>query len=279
VVVAAGALGTLRLLLHCRDEAQSLPALSPRLGDQVRTNSEAILGALARDRRVDYSKGIAITSIVRVDEVTTVEPVRYPAGSSAMRYLSGPLIDSGSGLARLLQSVVKIVAHPVDFARTHFLPGWAERTTVLLVMQHVDNQMRLRLGRSLFTAWRRNLVSLPDAEKRIPPKIDAGHRVAREFARRIGGIPAGSINESLFNIPMTAHILGGCPIGPTPEEGVVDLTCQAHGYPGLYVVDGSIVPANPGVNPSLTITAMAEWVMSQVTAAHCEPRTAKGCSR
>ncbi|HYD54802.1 MAG TPA: GMC family oxidoreductase [Gemmatimonadaceae bacterium] len=266
VVVAAGALGTMRLLLRCRDVTRSLGRLSHRLGDMVRTNSEAILGVVARDRRVDYSKGIAITSIVRADAVTTVEPVRYPAGSGSMRFLSGPLITGGSPLGRLGRSILDLARRPRDFALTHLLPGWAERSTVLLVMQHVDNRLRMRLGRGLFTFGRRDLVSLPDDEHRLPPTLEVGHHVAREFARRIDGIAAGSVNESLFNIPLTAHILGGCPIGATADDGVVDPTCQAHGYPGLYVVDGSIVPANPGVNPSLTITAMAEWVMEQVPA-------------
>lgn len=267
VVIAAGALGTLRLLLRCRDVTRSLPRLGRRLGDLVRTNSEAILGSIARGRAVDYSKGIAITSIVRADAVTTIEPVRYPAGSSLMRFLSGPLITTGGVLSRVGQSVADVVRRPRDFAITHFLPGWAQRGTVLLVMQHVDNRLRLRLGRSAFTFGRHDLVSQPDDEKRLDPTIEIGHHVTREFARRTGGIPMGSINESLFGIPMTAHILGGVPMAPTPDEGVVDLTAQAHGYPGLYVVDGSIVPANPGVNPSLTITAMAEWVMAKV-----EPR-------
>jgi cholesterol oxidase len=122
----------------------------------------------------------------------------------------------------------------------------------------------MRLGRSLLTLFRRGLVSRPDEEHSIPSKIDIGHQVTRRFAEIIQGIPAGSINEGLFNIPITAHILGGCPMGRSAQEGVVDVRCQVHNYPGLYVVDGSIVPANPGVNPSLTITALAEYAMSQI---------------
>ncbi len=264
VILAAGTLGTLRLLFRCREVTRSLPALSPRLGDLVRTNSEALLGSVSRPLEPDYSTGIAITSFFQPDEATAVEPVRYPAGSSLMRLLSGPLITRGSIPARLLQSLLDIVRRPADFLRTHFLPRWAERTTILLVMQTTDTRLRFRLGRSLFTLFRRGLVSAPDPDSPRPGRIEVAHRLARAFASRTDGIALGSINEGLLDIPMTAHILGGCPIGPTATEGVVGLDCQVHGYPGLFVVDGSIMPANPGVNPSLTIAALAEYAMSLV---------------
>jgi cholesterol oxidase len=265
VVFSAGSLGTQRLLFRCREITRSLPDLSPHLGDMVRTNSEALLGASSRNLETDYSKGIAITSIFQADPVTNVEPVRYPAGSSLMRFLSGPLIESGGTvLVRLVKTLAMIFTHPGDFLKTHILPGWAQRTTILLVMQTEDNHLRMRLGRGLLTLFKRNLVSIPDEEKKIPSKIDIGHQVTRRFAKKINGIPAGSFNEGLFNVPLTAHILGGCPMGRTSQEGVVDRNCEVHNYPGLYVVDGSIVPANPGVNPSLTITALAEYAMSRV---------------
>ncbi len=266
VVFSAGALGTQRLLFRCRDITGSLPQVSSRLGDVVRTNSEALLGATSRTLKTDYSKGIAITSIFQADPVTNIEPVRYPAGSSLMRFLAGPLVESGGSIwVRFFKTIAKIFIHPLDFLKTHVLPGWAQRTTILLVMQTEDNRIRLRLGRSIFTLFRRNLVSFPDAERTIPSKIDIGHQVTRNFAQKIDGIPAGSINEGLFNISMTAHILGGCPIGLDDSQGVVDVDFKVHNYPGLYVVDGSIMPANPGVNPSLTITALAEYAMSRIS--------------
>jgi cholesterol oxidase len=157
-----------------------------------------------------------------------------------------------------------VVRRPGDFLRTHILPGWAERTTIILVMQWEDNRIRLRPGRSLFTGLRRDLVSEPDPEATIPNKIAIGHAITRTFAERTNGIAMGSVNEGLFNIPITAHILGGAPFGRNADEGVIDSDCQVHGYPGLYVIDGSIMPANPGVNPSLTITALAEYAMSRV---------------
>ncbi|HTO74258.1 MAG TPA: GMC family oxidoreductase [Gemmatimonadales bacterium] len=264
VIVSAGTLGTLRLLLRCRDVTRSLPALSQRLGEMVRTNSEALLGSVSRTADTDYSTGLAITSIFQADAVTTVEPVRYPAGSSTMRFLAGPMIDSGGLLSRLLRSAADILSRPGDFLRTHVLPGWARRTTIILVMQTEDNRIRLRLGRSLLTFFRRGLVSEPDQDRTIPGGIEIGHQVTRAFASRTGGIPMGSVNEGLFDIPMTAHILGGCPFGRDANEGVIGLDCGVHGYPGLHVVDGSIMPGNPGVNPSLTITALAEYAMSLV---------------
>ncbi len=266
VIFSAGSLGTQRLLFRCRDITGSLPKISPRLGHMVRTNSELLLGAVSRNDETDFSLGVAITSIFHADPVTTVEPVRYPAGSSLMRLLSGPLLEnSGNGfLSRLYRTLSQIFMHPLDFMRTHILPGWAQRTTILLVMQTEDNRMRMRFGRSLFTLFRRNLVSVRDADHSIPSKIEIGHQVTRSFAKEIDGIPAGSFNEGLFDIPLTAHILGGCPFGRNDQDGVIDLQTQIHNYPGLYVVDGSIVPANPGVNPSLTITALAEYAMSQM---------------
>ena len=266
VVVAAGALGTQRLLFRCRDATGSLARLSPTLGDRVRTNNEALLGVVSRGSGTDWSQGIAITSIVRVDDVTAIEPVRYPAGSSAMRLLSGPMLESGGFPSRVLQSLAHLATHPGEFLRTHLLPGWAERTTILLAMQTEDTWIRLRPGRSVWTGFRRDLVSSPEEGHAPAPAIGVAHEVARRFAAQVDGIPMGSINEGLFNIPMTAHILGGCPMGADAAEGVVGADGQVHGYPGLYVADGSIMPGNPGVNPSLTITALAEHVMAGMTA-------------
>jgi cholesterol oxidase len=265
VVFSAGALGTQRLLFRCRDEIQSLPKISSRLGSVVRTNNESLLGVTSRQNKVNYSEGIAITSIFQADPVTRIEPVRYPVGSGLMRLLAGPLIEShASVLRRISLTLGHIVTHLGEFARTHILPGWAERSTIILVMQTADNRLGMTFGKDAFTLYRKNLVSRPDAECHIPTHIHIGHEVTRTFAEKMNGIPAGTITEGLINVPMTAHILGGAPIGLTADDGVVDLDCQVHHYPGLYVVDGSIVPANPGVNPSLTITALAEYAMSRI---------------
>jgi cholesterol oxidase len=265
VIVAAGVLGTLRLLLHCRDQSHTLPHLSPRLGERVRTNSEALLGSVARDNKVDFSEGIAITSIFNADSVTRIEPVRYPEGSDLMRILAAPLISNGHAIpVRMLKSIGWILRHPLDFFRSQVLPGWARRVTILLVMQNVDNRLNVRLGRSLLTLFRNGLVAESEPGHEINARVDAGHDVTRAFAGKTNGVPMGSLGENLLNYPTTAHILGGCPMGKDASKGVIDESFQVHNYPGLYIVDGSVMPANPGVNPSLTITALAEYAMNRI---------------
>ncbi len=267
VVLSAGVLGTLRLLFRCRDDLGTLPHLSPRLGHNVRTNSEELLGVVHRDDRVNYAEGIAITSIFRADATTRVEPVRYPDGSSLMRLLAAPILpDPKRPLPRRwARALAAVLRHPLDAARLYLLPGWARRTVILLVMQTEDNRLRLRYARHPVYIWRKGLVVEPEPGARpAPVAIPTGHAIARRFAAESGGMVAGAIAGGLLNIPITAHILGGCPIGETAAEGVVGPDGQVHGYPGLYVVDGSVVPANLGVNPSLTITALAEYLMSQV---------------
>jgi cholesterol oxidase len=265
VIFAAGVMGTMGLLLRLRDVKKSLPNLSPRLGDVVRTNSEALLGGLARKSDINYSEGVAISSIFNADAITRVEPVRYPDGSSLMRFLAAPLIDVDVPVwKRLLRFIGWILTHPLDFAKAMFLPGWAHNTTILLVMQHADNRMKFRTGRSLFTLFRTGLVAEEEPGYEINAQVAGSHELTRDFASRTNGIALGSIGENLLGLPTTAHILGGAPIGANAQQGVVDENFQIHNYPGLYIIDGSIVPANPGVNPSLTITALAEYAMSKV---------------
>jgi cholesterol oxidase len=267
VVVAAGVLGTVNLLLRCRDELETLPELSPRLGWMVRSNSEALIGSTARDGAVDYSQGIAITSHFWIDEVTSVEPVRYPRKSSFIRQIALPLVEmEGSNWTRLWRVVKNGVLQPYDFLKARVLPGWARDTTILLVMQTVENRMRLRRGRSIFTLFRRGLITERDDSLPIPNVIAAGSEVLQKFAARTNGVQQSSINDVLLGTPSTAHILGGCGIGADEDEGVIDINHEAFGYPGLFVVDGSVIPANLGVNPSLTITAMAERAMSRIPA-------------
>ena len=265
VIFSAGVIGTMKLLLSLRDVKKSLPYLSSRLGDMVRTNSEALLGVIARSSDVNYSEGVSISSIFNANQVTRVEPVRYPNGSSLMRFLGAPLVSDVTNIpARILRSLIWILQHPIDYLRAMALPGWAHNTTILLVMQNVDNHMKLRMGRSLLTLFRRNLVAERETDHQISARVAAGHDVAREFAKRINGAALGSITENMFNLPTTAHILGGAPIGQDASEGVVNERFEVHNYPGLYIIDGSIMPANPGVNPSLTITALAEYAMDKI---------------
>ncbi|MCZ2114952.1 MAG: GMC family oxidoreductase [Anaerolineae bacterium] len=269
VIVAAGVLGTVELLLQSRDVDQTLPLISPMLGENVRSNSEALMGVTARHRRQDFSQGVAITSHFWADDVTSVEPVRYPAGSSFMRTLIWPLAGyggTGRGLgARLWASLKHMVRQPGDFLHTRFLPHWSERDTVLLIMQKIENKMALRRGRSLSNGFRMGLQTERDPNQPIPAVVAAGSDVVNRFAEKVDGVPWVGLND-LIDIPNTAHILGGCPIGGDAQSGVVDINHEVFNYPGLYVADGSVVPANLGVNPSLTIAAMTERAMSRIPA-------------
>ncbi len=264
VICAAGVLGTVDLLLKCREETGSLPNLSARLGERVRSNSEALMGVTARrgSDEQDFSQGVAITSHFWVDEVTSVEPVRYPRGSSLMRNLSLPLIDlDGGPLVRLLRVLFYTLRHPYDLLKALVLPRWARDSTILLIMQTVDNRMTLRRGRSFWTLWRKGLTSQMDRSHPIPAVIEAGRRVVERFAQKTNGIALTTSNEVLLDMASTAHILGGCGIGGSEHTGVIDIHHEVFNYPGLYVADGSAIPANLGVNPSLTITAMTERAM------------------
>jgi len=265
VIFSAGVIGTMKLLLNLRDVKRSLPKLSVRLGHMVRTNSEALLGSVARRSDVNYSQGVAISSIYNYDEMTRIEPVRYPDGSSLMRFLAAPLIDTDVSIpVRLLRFFGWALTHPIDFAKALILPGWAHNVTILLVMQHADNRMRFRIGRSGFTLFRRGMVAEKEPGYEIHAQVRGSHELTRDFAKRTNGIALGSLGENLLGLPTTAHILGGAPIGQNADEGVVNENFEVHNYEGLYIIDGSIMPANPGVNPSLTIAALAEYAMSKI---------------
>ena len=257
VVFAAGTLGTQRLLHRMRDDAV-LPDISSRLGELTRTNSEAILGAMSLRKGVDYSQGVAITSSFHPDSRTHVEPVRYGKGSNAMGLLSTWMTDGGTRSPRWLKWLGKALRHPIYTLRLFWLRGWSERTIIVLVMQSLDNSLTVRRKKGLLGE---RLVSRQGHGEPNPTWIPAGNEVTRRLAAQIGGMPGGSVGE-IVNIPMTAHIIGGCPIGDSPQTGVIDPWHRVFGYDGLHVVDGAAVTANLGVNPSLTITAQAERAMS-----------------
>lgn len=264
VVLSAGVLGTVNLLLKCKLVTRSLPNISDRLGHDVRTNSEALVGVTTRDPKLDFSQGIAITSSFFPDEHTHIEPVRYPKGSSFMKLLAAPMADEGTRVTRPLKLVLASILNPIDTLRLIFNRRWAENTIILLVMQTLDNKMRFKLGRNLFTFFRKKMTTHVDAEQKIPSYIAVGHVVARALASKVNGIPQSAVNEVMLQIPTTAHILGGCGIAADRDHGVIDVNHEVFGYKGLYVCDGSVIPANLGVNPSLTITAMTERCMSRI---------------
>jgi cholesterol oxidase len=264
VVLAAGALGTVNLLLKGRDEGK-LTRLSPALGGYVRTNSEVICGATARSGDADYSRGIAIASGFHPDPDTYVEIVRYPEGSDVMSFLGTLLVDGGTRASRPLKWLGTCLRHPVDFLRTFNPRGWAKRSTIVLVMQTLDNSLRLVRARRWFWPFGKGLTSRrAPGEPPVPAYIPVANEAARHIARQTDAFPSSSINEVLLNVPTTAHILGGASMGTSPADGVIDARNRVFGYENLYVVDGSMIPANLGVNPSLTITALAEHAMSHV---------------
>jgi cholesterol oxidase len=245
VVLAAGVLGTLRLLFAARRRGR-LPRISPRLGDGVRTNSETLVGATARTRAVDYSRGIAIGSSI------------HP---NAMGLLGTLLVDGGGRVPRPVRWLAEAARHPVTLARSLSVYRWSERTIILLVMQAKPGSLRVRERRRL-AGFGFRLTSSQTAGEPSPTFIPEANEAARVTADAIGGVAGSALNEVLLNVPTTAHILGGACIGTSAENGVVDAYHRVFGHQGLHVVDGSCVGANLGVNPALTITALAERALS-----------------
>ncbi len=256
VVFSGGTYGTQKLL-HQMKTTGALPRLSDRLGVRTRTNSEAILG-VERFRQAgdDHSRGVAITSSFHPDEHTHIEPTRYGPGSNAMGALRSLLIDGGGRTPRWVKFLAAAATHPQDSVRLPNLRGWSRRTIVALVMQTRDNSITVVPSPS-----GRGLRARRGHGEPSPTWIPMAHRVVRMLAEEMGGMAGGTWLD-LFNIPTTAHFIGGCTIGATPEEGVIDPYHRVYGHPGLHIVDGSSVSANLGVNPSLTITAQAERAMA-----------------
>jgi cholesterol oxidase len=256
VVFSAGTYNTQKLLHEM--QASYLPKISKRLGYLTRTNSEAILGVRTAHPKYDYTQGVAITSSWHPDENTHIEPVRYGKGSNAMGLLNTLLTDGGTRLHRWAQFFAVMLRHPLR-ARLLIPRKWSERVIILLVMQSLNNSITVLRKRSRF--GRPKLTSVQGDGEPNPTWIPAGNAAARQLAENIDGIAGGTWGD-LMNIPMTAHFIGGCAIGSSPEDGVIDGYQRLFGYPGLHVADGSTLTANLGVNPSLTITAQAERAMS-----------------
>ena len=262
VVVAAGALGTNQLLQNCRRRG-SLGRVSERLGDLVRTNSESINAVTAPDNSHDFAKSVAISSSIYPDPDTHIEVVTYGRRADSMSFLFTFLTGAGSRGKRALLWLAQALRHPIRAARLLWPRRWSQRTVILLVMQTLDNAIKLRPKRRLLGRGVR-LRTEQDPDKPNPTYITAAEAVARWFEQRTGGIAQGGLTESILNIPTTAHILGGAVIGADAEHGVVDADNRVFGYENLLVCDGAAIPANPGVNPSLTITALAERAMSRL---------------
>ncbi|MFV2073300.1 MAG: GMC oxidoreductase [Thermoanaerobaculales bacterium] len=265
VVFAAGVLGSVPLLMECKEKG-ALPKISDQIGNVVRTNSEALLGVTSKSRK-DLSEGIAIAAKVEMDDVTHFECVRFPKGSDVMLLLGTLLTDGGPGVPRWLRWLGNILRHPIQFLRVLKPWGKAESGVVVMAMQTADNHTRLVRKRQLLWPFRRTLTTQPDPDQPgIPSYIPIANQVAREIAEDLDAIPQSTLNEVLLDTSTTAHILGGCAIASTPDNGVVDSSGRVFGYQGLYVMDGSMIGANLGVNPSLTITALSEHICSRIPA-------------
>jgi cholesterol oxidase len=265
VVVSAGPLGTNKLLQRCRLKG-SLPRISKRLGELVRTNSESILTVtVPEDYPQDLAKRVAITSSIYPDPNTHIETVTYGNDGDSMHRLYTLLVGDGTRVTRPLKLLAQIALHPKRLIKVLFPQHWSRRTIIILVMQTLDNAIALRPRQGPFgSLW---LSTEQDPERPNPTFIPIANKTAEWFAERTGGIAQSSVTEALFNIPSTAHILGGAVIAPDPSQGVVDSRQRVFGYENLLVCDGSAIPANVGVNPSLTITALAEHAMSHVPVA------------
>jgi len=264
VIVAAGVLGTLDLLFRCRDIARTLPDISPCLGQQVRTNSEAVVGVLARDEALDLSRGTVISSHFYPDDATHITQNRFPAGYTFMKWLTGPLVDDDRPGRRALITLAKIIFSPLRLRRLWLGKNWHKRVTILTVMQHLDNSLAFTYGRRPLKGFTRGLKSVLVHGDSAPTNLPVANRAAAVLADVSGGEPLNILTESIGNIATTAHILGGCHMGASARQGVIDTAHRVFGYPGLYVINGASVSANIGANPSLTIAALAERAMSLI---------------
>ncbi|MFI5497913.1 GMC oxidoreductase [Nocardia asteroides] len=250
VVFAAAALGTQKLL-HTLREDGTLPNLSPRVGELTRSNSEAIVGVVSKSR-TDFAQGVAITSSIHPEPQTHVEVCSYGKGQNALFVQTVPMVDGGA--FRFLRLLLTILLHPLLFLRSQNAHRASERAVILLIMQSLDNSLTSYLKG-------RRLVTKQGTGEPNPEWIPLAHDVARRFAGHSDG-DTGNIATDIFNIPATAHYIGGCTIGDSGDTGVIDPYQRIYGHPGLHIADGSAITANLGVNPSLTITAQAERAMA-----------------
>ncbi|MCE5289558.1 MAG: GMC family oxidoreductase [Nocardiaceae bacterium] len=265
VVFSAAALGTQKLLHKLRNDG-SLANLSPRVGELTRSNSEAIIGVQSKTRN-DFAQGVAITSSIHPEPTTHVEVCTYGKGQNALFLQTVPLVDGGP--FRFTRLLLTIVRHPIMFARTQNAKGASETGVVLLVMQSLDNSLTSYLKHG-------QLKTKPGTGEPNPDWLPIAHDLAREYAAKCDGIPQ-NIATDIFNIPATAHYIGGCTIGTSPDNGVIDPYQRVYGHPGLHIADGSAITANLGVNPSLTITAQAERAMAfWPNKGEADPRPALG---
>jgi len=257
VVFAGGVLGTVPLLLDLKNN--SLPNLSDKVGQGIRTNSESLIGVIAPQKETVFSDGIAIGSILHTDKHSHLEPVRYPSGSGFWRLQIAPLVQGKNVWTRLLKAKWEVIKHPIKYAKFYFVRDWAKKTQILLYMRTISGTLRFTKG--IF----RMKSGIGDGT--LPTAfLPEGVELAKKYAKIVNGTPGALLSEIVLGIPTTAHILGGAVMGQDASEGVIDKNNKVFGYKNMYVCDGSMISANPGVNPSLTITAISERAMSKVKA-------------
>lgn len=259
LVVSGGVLGTMNLLLRQKYVFKTLPHLSDKLGENILTNSEMLSGVVSADRKLNH--GIAISSIFNPDEHTHIELCKFPNGSGAMTRLAVMAAGQGTPLVRTLKMLGNMITQPLNFIRSVFNFKLAETSIIFLIMQSLPNAMRMKLNRGVFGS---RLVMKNDSGQKVPSFIPVGQEALNRYSKKVNGVPHNAFSEVVFGLASTAHILGGCPMGKSKQEGVVDDHFKVHGYPDFYILDGSIMPCNLGVNPSLTITALSEYAMNEI---------------
>src|SRR5690606_21108415 len=247
VIFSAGVLGTVDLLLRLRE--RSLPRLSEQVGRRVRTNAESLIGVVSERRDKDLSRGIAIGSIYHTDPQSHLEVVRYGAGSGFFRLLMAPHVGgTAPGAVKLMQAFGRALKSPIHFLKSYLVPDWAKYTIILLYMRSTEGTLRFRRKGALA----KRMGSDVETGQRPVATIPQATALAEAMAGKVDGFPASMVTETALNIPTTAHILGGACMGADEHEGVIDANHRVFGYAGMYVIDGSAISANPGVNPSLT---------------------------
>ena len=256
VVFSGGVLGTIKLLLKLKKD--SLPNISDRLGLDIRTNNETLVSVSTLDKDKNFSKGVAIGSILDTDENSHLEIVRYGKGSSAWKFLHLPYVTNKNVFARLIMMFVSLLKSPIKYFKVYFTNNWAEKTVVLLFMQTLDSTLKFK--RNIFGF----MTSTINSGKKPTPFIKESKKLVNEYSKAVNGVGTSFALETLAGIPSTAHVLGGAVMAENSSEGVIDKNNKIFGYDNLYVIDGAMISANPGVNPSLSITAIAERAMSQI---------------
>ena len=256
VIFSGGVLGTVKLLLKLKDK--SLPNLSDKLGEDIRSNNETLISVSSTDKEKDFSKGVAIGSILDTDENSHLEVVRYRKGSNAWKLVHLPYVTGKNVRIRLLKIVGKLITSPITYFKVYVTNSWAKQTVVLLFMQTLDSTLKFRKNR--FGSMKSSVSSGEKPTPFIPESI----QLTKEYARAIKGVSTSFALETLAGIPSTAHVLGGAVMGKDAQSGVIDKNNRVFGYDNMFVIDGSMISANPGVNPSLSITAIAERAMGLI---------------